>query len=346
MVYVVLAFLLISLGANLWLVWRLLLPLRRLSNQTLQLAQGDLSALQQPSTEFGEIERLRRTMASMARHVRRTQEDELKYRHSLTEGQEAERARIARELHDETVQSLIAIGQSIDMAVKWQTENPTRSAEILKMARQQSVNSVEGLRRLIANLRPPALEELGVVAALRMVAESEPELDIVVNVLGSQRRLPEEYELTLFRIVQEAIRNAQRHGQAKHIQIELDYRPNEVALQIQDDGVGFDVNEGLDCFNLQGRYGLLGIQERAQHLQGKVDMTSKLNQGTRVTVVLPLNDSSQPAHSVHDPVCGAAIQPHQAYGSTEYQGERYYFCCPVCQGAFQRDPQLYLVTTE
>jgi signal transduction histidine kinase/YHS domain-containing protein len=342
MLYVLMTILFLSVTINLWLVWRVVLPLRRLSNQTVQLAQGDLTALQQPRSESNEIERLRYTMASMAQHVRRTQEEELHYRHSLTEAQEAERRRIARELHDDTIQSLVAIGQSIDLAVKWSVDDQKRSIDLLTAARLQSVSSVEALRRLIANLRPPALEELGIVPALRMLADSEPEAQITLAVEGNQRRLDEEYELTLYRIAQEAIRNAHRHGHAKHVKLDINFQPSEVMLTIKDNGIGFDAKKGLECFALQGRYGLLGIQERVQRLNGKIEISSSPEQGTTIVARLPLQDDVQPTNVVRDPVCGALIHPHQAYGTIEHRGQRHYFCCPVCQGAFQRDPQLYI----
>lgn len=150
-------------------------------------------------------------MASMVGHVQRAQAEGLTYRHALTEGQEAERTRIAHELHDETIQSLIAVAQGIELGLNWLEHDPDRAKSMLSAARAQVVESVENLRRMIADLRPPALEELGIVAALQLLASQNLGLHVQVNVSGDARRLEEQQELTLFRVAQEAARNAQRH---------------------------------------------------------------------------------------------------------------------------------------
>ena len=92
----------------------------------------------------------------------------------------------------------------------------------------------------------------------------------------------------------------------------------------------------------EGHFGLVGIHERVQHLKGTVRISSRPNQGAEMIVTLPLSALGQPSETVRDPVCGAIIQPQQAYGSVQYKDQRYYFCCPVCQGAFQSDPEMYL----
>ncbi len=342
--HVVITILTLLLVTNIWLIYRVLNPLQRLASQTTDVAQGNLVAFNQPCGGIPEIGILRRTMASMAGHVRRTHEDETAYRYALTDGQEAERARIAHELHDETVQSLVAIAQSIDLASSWIQKDPERAAGMLKMARTQAVETVESLRRLIADLRPPALEELGLIPALQMLVENEVDMDVSVKVVGKERRLDEERELTLFRVAQEAVRNAQRHSHAKNISITADYQLNEIRLMVIDDGIGFQVPDCVDCMAKQGHFGLVGIHERVEHLDGTVRISSRPERGTELSVTLPLSSASQPTETVRDPVCGALIAPQQAYGSVELQGQRYYFCCPVCQGAFQRTPETYLIS--
>lgn len=99
-----------------------------------------------------------------------------------------------------------------------------------------------------------------------------------------------------------------------------------------------EMPERVECLADQGHYGLLGIYERVRSLNGTVQVFSTVGHGTRLQIEIPYETRNQPA----DPVCTAVIQPDQAYGSVEYQGEPYYFCCPVCQGAFQKEPELYL----
>ncbi len=342
--HIALGGLVVLAATNVWLVFRVLKPLRRLASQANEVSQGNLSAFQQPGGGIPEIGLLRQTMASMAGHVRRAQQEGAAYRHALSDGQEAERTRIARELHDDTVQSLVAIAQSIDLASTWIEQDPARSLATLKTARTQSVETVEGLRRLIANLRPPALEELGLMPALRMLAENETDMEVTVQAAGQERRLDEARELTLFRAAQEAVRNAERHGRAKHVRVEVDYQPQAVRLTVKDDGIGARLPAHLDSLAKGRRYGLLGLRERVEHLNGEVRVSGQPGQGAELRVTLPLDTLDQPAEAVRDPVCGAVIQPQQAYGSVEYEGQRYYFCCPVCQGAFQSDPKTYLAS--
>jgi len=342
--HIALTSLVLFAATNLWLVYRVLKPLHCLAIQVGDVSRGNLTALQQPYGGIPEIGILRHSMASMVGHVRRAQEEGTAYRHALTDGQEAERARIAHELHDDTVQVLVAIAQSIDLASTWLDTDPTRGAVMLKMARTQAVEAVEGLRRLIADLRPPALEELGLMPALQMLAENEEGIAVTVKATGKERRLNETRELTLFRAAQEAIHNAQRHGQAQHSTVEVDYHPQEVCLTVTDNGAGFNLPEHLDCLAKDGHYGLLGMYERIHHLKGDIHISSKPGHGTELVVTLPLDTIDQPSEAVRDPVCGAIIQSQQAYDSVTYKGQRYYFCCPVCQGAFQSDPEMYLTS--
>lgn len=338
----VLLLLALSVAVNIWFWSNVLRPLRKLSLQTSKIAEGDLSALQQPCGGVAEIGDLRRTLSSMAAHVQRAQAEGLSYRHALTEGQEAERARIAHELHDDTVQSLVAIAQSIELSLYLLEKNPVNAKSMLSTARQQAVDTVDSLRRLIADLRPPALEELGIVAALKMLAQNEDDSQVEVTVSGIERRIGEPQELALFRVAQESVRNAQRHAQSRHIKLDLTFQPQEIRLLVSDDGVGFRLPETLDWLAREDHFGLIGMQERVQQLNGTLQVRSKHNQGTEISVVLPLETVPQPTETVRDPVCGAIIQPHQAYGSLSYNGKRYYFCCPVCQGAFQRNPLTYI----
>lgn len=334
--------LLSSVLGNIWSFWRVLRPVQKLAARASSLAQGDMSALEQPCGGIREIGELRHTMASMAGHVQRAQLEGLTYRHALTEGQEAERARIAHELHDDTVQSLVAIAQSIELSLNWLDSNPAAAKSMLTTARAQAVESVESLRRLIADLRPPALEELGVAAALEMLGQHDTENQIEVTVSGIERRIAEPQELTLFRVAQEAVRNARRHGKPSRIMLDLVFESHEVRLVVSDDGLGFHPPQPLDRLARDEHFGLLGMQERVQQLNGTLQVSSKPGKGTVIRAALPLDNVDQPSQSVRDPVCGAVIQPHQTYGSTVYKDERYYFCCPVCQGAFHQHPETYV----
>lgn len=354
-----LGLLLISVIVNLLLVIHVLRPLRQLSTKAAHLAEGDFAALDQSCGGIAEIDTLRRSMLGMAGHLQREQSQSSAYAGALTRGQESERQRLAHELHDDTVQALITIGQSIDLARNFQERDPARAEQLLTVARQQSTEAVNSLRNLIADLRPPALEELGLTAALETLAERSPDVKVSVTALGRKRRLDEALELVLFRSAQEALSNAKRHGKAAEVQIQVAYQPDGMRLTVRDNGQGIMnphppslslkakgdelSRETLDQLAADGHYGLLGIQERLSQLNGTLNLTSTPNSGTTLEVYIPFDTNDQPSNTVRDPVCSAFIQPEQAYGSVVYKGETYYFCCPVCRGAFQRDPEAYLV---
>jgi signal transduction histidine kinase/YHS domain-containing protein len=204
---------------------------------------------------------------------------------------------------------------------------------------------VNTLRQLIGGLRPPALEELGLVAALRMHIEKidYPAVELLVD--GQPRRLDEAYELTLFRVAQEALTNILRHSGAAHVTIRLRYAGDGVMLAVSDDGRGFNIPPSLGDFALQNHYGLLGVQERVTSLGGALDVSTAPQHGTVLTASLPIDRASLADGLMRDPVCSALITPQQAYASIMYAGRRYYFCCPVCQGAFQKAPTRYLDVT-
>ena len=328
-------------ASNLWLYLRVLRPLRRLAQKADQLAQGDFSALAQPEPGAPEIDAIRSAMNAMVRHVRRAQMQERTYSQALTNGQEAERARIAHELHDETTQSLIAIAQSLEIA-QGLLEPGSPAFVLLTTTRQQAVETVHSLRRLIADLRPPMLDELGLIPALRMLTESSQPIAVSITIDGKVRRLNEPLELALFRSAQEALLNAQRYSNATQIRVEITFQADKIRLTVDDNGCGFTPPIRFESFSATGHYGLIGIDERVKQLNGTFTISSRSQQGTQLVIELPGVATQQPDGTVRDPVCSTLIAPQQAYASTVYAGQRYYFCCPVCQGAFQNAPQVYM----
>ncbi|GAB4332053.1 MAG: hypothetical protein Kow00117_16760 [Phototrophicales bacterium] len=324
------------LVSNLWFYIRILRPLRRLVYHAQDLTRGNLDSFECDCGGIREIDTLRRAMAGMVGHVRRAQKQSKAYADRLAEGQEQERSRLARELHDDTIQSLIAILHHIDFALEQAQDHTV--LQMLQTVRTQVVETVRNLRRLIGDLRPPALDELGLVTALTLYLDRISQMKTTLQVHGIPRRLPHQQELTLFRAAQEAITNAIRHSGGDHVHITVDYQPDATYLTVKDNGKGFQVPAYLSDF--EGHYGLIGIQERVESLQGK--LTVDTTRGTQVTVCIPAQQQ-QPEGLVRDPVCSVVLQPQQAYGKVDYRGKTYYFCCPVCQGAFQKEPHTYVV---
>jgi signal transduction histidine kinase/YHS domain-containing protein len=339
---VVLILLALLIASHLWFYLRVLRPLKRLSGQAEQLTAGQLDSFNRECGGVKEIRQLQRAMAGMVGHLRRDQDHICAYTDTLTDGLELERKRIARELHDDAVQSVIAVIQSIDLTKTWLESDPERAKQMMQMAREQATGIVTSLRQLIGGLRPPALEELGLVSALEMLIADVQTPKVSLSVSGAVRRLDEAHELTLFRIAQEGLNNTIKHGEASRLTIQLTYHIDAVELRLSDDGRGFVAPSDLRAFTEKRHYGLLGVQERVSALDGTFDITSGAGQGTVLLIRLPLGENVQPDHLVRDPVCSGLIEPQTAYGSTVYQGETYYFCCPVCQGAFQREPARYV----
>jgi signal transduction histidine kinase len=266
-------------------------PLQKLDTQADRIGQGDFDAVAESVGGVKEIEDLRRTLDRMARQVQRYQAALEGYLGALTQAQEEERARLARELHDGTVQTLIALGQQTQLVQRVLGRDRDRAAARLAGLRKMIGEAVEEVRRVSRALRPLYLEELGLVPALEMPAR---ETGAVFWINGSTRRLGADQELALYRIAQEALSNTQRHAKARQINMSLTFVEESVTLRVQDDGTGFLVPGNFTEFARNGHFGLLGMHERAQHAGGRLTLTSAVGHGTVVEVRLA--DEPQVTH--------------------------------------------------
>ena len=204
--------------------------------------------------------------------------------------QEEERRRIARELHDETGQALTALAVGMDAAALAPEADMAGVRQRLAELRTVAQDALEDVHRLIYDLRPSVLDDLGLVAGLRWYAETRLQPSGIrarVMVTGEEKRLPAEVETALFRIGQEAISNVAWHAQATNVLLGLDFRDGTVALEVEDDGVGFDVASVSESADRRG-WGILGMRERASLLGGTFQITSEPANGTRVKVTVPL----------------------------------------------------------
>jgi signal transduction histidine kinase len=206
----------------------------------------------------------------------------------IVDAQEAERQRIARDLHDETGQALTAIGmglRGISTALKnnldrAQTINTLRDLETL------TAGSLQELKRLIDDLRPSHLDDLGLLATIRWYVNrvrARTNLDIDVKVSGGERTICSEYSTSIFRIIQEALTNITKHAEATKVQIHIIFEPNEVRIAVEDNGRGFEIQENRK----QESWGLIGMEERATLLDGKFYLHTGPGKGTMVEIVIP-----------------------------------------------------------
>lgn len=266
-------------------------PLQELAQRATRVAWGDYEAVTAPVGGVREVDDLRATLDQMARRIRGYQAGMRDYLGAITQAQEAERARLARELHDDTVQALIALKQRAQLARKALGRDPERAAERLDELSALIDHELTGLRRLIADLRPIYLEELGFIPALEMLVqqtETAHGLRVLFDVEGEPVRLAPDLELAAFRIVQQALSNVVQHAAAPNVRVIVSFTATDLELLIQDDGRGFNPPEHPTDFARLGHFGLMGMYERATLHGGSLSLNSAPGQGTTVTARLPL----------------------------------------------------------
>jgi signal transduction histidine kinase len=202
--------------------------------------------------------------------------------------QEDERRRLARELHDDTCQSLAALSVSAEAAVADLSPGPARDRLIAVKALVDT--SLADLHRVIYDLRPSVLDDLGLVPAIRwLVAHrfaSSP-VTVRLEVDGFAGRLPPEVETALFRVVQEALTNIDRHAHAEQVLVQLSAGEDRLLIEIEDDGVGFEPGSVVEPAAGGRGLGLLGLRERVELLGGTCEVESAPGHGTRVLVSVP-----------------------------------------------------------
>ncbi len=209
----------------------------------------------------------------------------------LITAQEEERMRIAREIHDEPLQTLIHLSRKAELILN-ESEEDIKHGEF-SWLRQDILGVVSQLRSVAKGLRPAGLDQLGLIAAIRgLIADIEDECESKINftVKGVEQRLGAEVELGVFRIIQEALNNSIRHSSANTIRIQLEFSAEAIKVQVIDDGIGFE----RDRVNYGGslHMGLMGIDERASLLGGGVEVISTPKAGTKVFATIPLESIS------------------------------------------------------
>lgn len=210
--------------------------------------------------------------------------------HRIVSAQEAERKRIARELHDGTGQTLTALGLGLAAAAERIESDPAAVRKQLGDMKHMNAQVLQEVHEVISDLRPSVLDNLGLIPALRShinTFETRSGIQTQLTVQGKGVRLAPEVETTIFRIVQESLTNVVRHSAADSVQVQLQFGQSGVELSIRDDGRGFDVAQALAGEDGRAAWGLLGIQERASLIGGTAALDSAPGQGTTVRVSIP-----------------------------------------------------------
>ena len=219
-----------------------------------------------------------------ARLYRQRQESLRSYVRQVTQAQEDERLRIARDLHDETAQELVGLVRHLEQlseAAGPALAEPT--SDLLKQAR----STLRSVRRHSRDLRPSVLDDLGLIAGIEMVVEETNgrlSAGAQLKVIGKPRRLEGPLELALFRIAQEGLRNVEKHASATSVLVELDFAGEEIRLSVADDGAGFSPPKSVSDLALSGKLGLLGMKERAELVGGSFEIHASPHNGTRLVV--------------------------------------------------------------
>jgi signal transduction histidine kinase/YHS domain-containing protein len=309
--------------------------LRALQRRAEAMAHGDLCLVGQAASDVPAIEDLRRAIDVLGAHTAEGLRQQHAYIAALSTAQEAERGRLARELHDEVVQQLVALAHGVDRVGRLLERDPAQAAERLRAMRGDITGLVDELRTIIGALRPPALDELGLLPALELLLRrhSEASPEVVLHVEGEPRRLAPQSELALFRIVQEAWTNIQRHAQAHRVDVTLTYTGDCLLVTIEDDGVGFAPARADQAPD--GHWGVRGMRERAELAGGHLHVVTAPSKGTRIDAHIPY-----PGVGGRDPVCGMAVGP-EALGA-EHAGQLYRFCSPACRDLFLAQPAHYV----
>jgi two-component system, NarL family, sensor kinase len=197
-----------------------------------------------------------------------------------------ERARLARDLHDETAQALVAIGRQLDLLLLDLDERGRAEARIEALHRLVD-RSLDGVRRLSRNLRPAVLEDLGLVAALRAHVEELERLGLRVDVVvaGGCERLPSEVAYAVYRVAQEALSNVARHAGTAEARLELRCSPDELELLVSDRGGGFRLAEQVGRADGQG---LVNMRDRAAEIGAELTIRAAPGEGTTIRLWVPL----------------------------------------------------------
>lgn len=272
-------------------------PLQRLNTAAMQASWGDGDLLHQPVKGVTEIEELRLALMRMTEQVERYQNQLHSYIDAMTLGQEEERKRLSHELHDETVQTLIALNQQIELAERELVDTPAAAGQRLRLLHPLVTDTIAGLRRQIQALRPMYLEDLGFVPALEALVRQITQPAGIVGdfeVTGEPAPVSSPaLEITAFRIAQEAIHNAVVHAHATWVHVELSFQSTGFTICIEDDGIGFMVPTHPFLLAQQGHFGLLGMHERTQAHGGRLHLQSEPGKGTKIEFWLPYQTGQQ-----------------------------------------------------
>ena len=219
------------------------------------------------------------------------------YSVKLLETQEMDRNRISRDLHDSTVQSLTSLGHKMEYCSKLVDRDPVKVKLELQSMIDLNKDIINDMREIIYDLRPMSLNNIGLVSTVEAFClhlRRYDNMDVVFKVNGIEQELSSIVSVTLYRIIQEACNNAIKHSKAKKVYVKLSFLESSITIDVEDDGIGFDVysvEQRLKEDFLHG-FGLSTMKERARLLSGSFEIVTKPGNGTKIHVDVPVNSTS------------------------------------------------------
>jgi signal transduction histidine kinase len=231
------------------------------------------------------------TIRSLFQFLQDRDEDRTRIMRRTNSAIEAERNRIARDLHDGPVQGVSAASLSLEAALLMIKAGDTRRGlEVLAKIRKELSEEADALRRLMSGLRPPLLEERGLIPALReTLARFGHENDVATEFSGNlSQDVPPDLETLAYRVVQEALSNAGKHAKASHMSVHVGTDASQLRIEIVDDGVGFESQKAREYLRM-GRVGLASMRERVELASGTFVVHATPGKGTNITATLPLD---------------------------------------------------------
>ncbi|HCG98298.1 MAG TPA: hypothetical protein DE036_00365 [Actinobacteria bacterium] len=220
----------------------------------------------------------------------RMQENQRFYLEQITKAHEDERLRISRDLHDSTAQNLIAAINQLEDFCHTDQYLPMPKLQALLGLYDQLKDVLQEIRQVSRDLRPSIIDQLGLLPAVEWLVEqqkAEHGLDASLSIKGEERRFSEEQEVTLFRIIQEALRNVVRHAEATEVRVAIVFKETETVVSIIDNGSGFELPESLGELSRLGKLGVDGMMTRTRLVGGTFDMQSSPGEGTAIVIVVP-----------------------------------------------------------
>jgi signal transduction histidine kinase len=230
------------------------------------------------------------TINQLASRVNEQRIAQHEYAKQVLKSQEEERSRLSRELHDEIVQTMVSIGQRLELASNALDHNPDAARIRLNEMQVQVKEAISNVRQMSNDLRPAILEDLGLAQSIGSLcddlSQQFPDMNVQFVENGDIQQLKPEYELTVYRVVQEALNNIRKHGgSATLVRVCLEYDKRSVQVTISDNGPGFSIQEPRALMK-DGHLGLVGMYDRAQLFGGNINVQSTIGTGTTITMKL------------------------------------------------------------